>query len=595
MFKRFKEIKEHIKKTTLVPGSNPHIANRKANKVPGFARGKQYKNSPQNTGQYKLASVPKEVSSGQSGIWDSSKKDHSKYSKIHQAAYVHEDGVAGGGGAAGSAAGGMVAGVNQTSGSIYKDPNIPYATQKKKKEDMLRRKKPMMMETLLGFRGFLITEMAQKTTSKTESDDKGKLHELLLAKHLHPDQILPKHHRSESENEEHAGTPEQVHDRLRKKLGEKYYKEIEKNSKNSSHHAIEHLKNQGILGGNKKIVNVHWTSNRDQPNKPGDHEKTTGIKDVNSNDDLIFSIAPKDEKKVHGKNYQHYEEGHQAGINSKVHNKPMENPHKKGTPEYKAWDKGYGHGKQVQFHGISAKYGSNKPNLANPGISSLERISGANLKKHQKEHDERMEKLYGETNRSKRHEMYKADLAEIEGAKAKTAKGPKKNPHNPQKKPERYAAWEKGYKHGDLNSASAKKAAKRAAAAEESSLTMRRNMARSIENGLINKKDSELRDTVRNMVSPKTVHGSTIVHTVTNDDGSSHPEIHDQNEMANKHLSQFKNLRVEKGNGISAAIYGDHKTKVDKNGNPLRVRVASLGVKGVSGPHKGTAAAVKLG
>jgi hypothetical protein len=593
MFKRFKEIKEFVNKTTKVTGG-------RLSKNPGYERGKQTPYAHTTTGKGHYGS-PKPLgephNTEASGSWDSpKKKDHNMYSDIHKSAYVHEDGVAGGGGAAGSAAGGMVAGVNQTSGSIYKDFNIPYAaTQKKKKEDMLRRKRPMMMETLLGFRGFLITEMAQKTTSKTESDDKGKLHELLLAKHLHPDQILPKHHRSESENEEHAGTPEQVHDRLRKKLGENYYKEIERNSKNSAQHTIEHLKNQGILGGNKKIVNVHWTSNRDQPNKPGDHEKTTGIKDVNSNDDLILSIAPKDEKKVHGKNYQHYEEGHQAGINSKVHNKPMENPHKKGTPEYKAWDKGYGHGKQVQFHGISAKYGSNKPNLANPGIGSLEKISGANLKKHQKEHDERMEKLCGETNRSKRHEMYKADLAEIEGAKAKAAKGPKKNPHNPQKKPERYAAWEKGYKHGDLNSASAKKAAKRAAAAEESSLTMRRNMARSIENGLINKKDSELRDIVRNMVSPKTVHGSTIVHTVTNDDGSSHPEIHDQNEMANEHLSQFKNLRVERGNGISAAIYGDHKTKVDKNGNPLRVRVASLGVKGVSGPHKGTAAAVKLG
>jgi len=173
MFKKFKEIKEHIKKTTLVPGSNPHIANRKANKVPGFARGKQYKNSPQNTGQYKLASVPKEVSSGQSGIWDSPKKDHSKYSKIHQSAYVHEDGVAGGGGAAGSAAGGMVAGVNQTPGSQYNDPNIPYATQKKKKE-MLRRKKPMMMESFLSF----IQQLNETAMSSSFGEGRGLRHAL---------------------------------------------------------------------------------------------------------------------------------------------------------------------------------------------------------------------------------------------------------------------------------------------------------------------------------------------------------------------------------------------------------------------------------
>ena len=332
MFKKFKEIKEHIKKTTLVPGSNPHIANRKANKVPGFARGKQYKNSPQNTGQYKLASVPKEVSSGQSGIWDSPKKDHSKYSKIHQSAYVHEDGVAGGGGAAGSAAGGMVAGVNQTPGSQYNDPNIPYATQKKKKK-MLRRKRPIM-ETLMNFKSFLAE--AKAASAKNPADSRGKIHELLTAYHLN-NKNHAEDYRVEGKKPEHI-----LHQHASALFGKNYHKHPEflkmhEAAKQAAQHIREHLKKHH---GISEIGRVAWTSQK------SDHKKETGVDDPLNKADLIVTGKHKGD-------------------------------HRKG--------------KKVA---VSLKFGKlKKTNYSNPGVKTLENLSSTKLTHHTEEHKKLLNKL----------------------------------------------------------------------------------------------------------------------------------------------------------------------------------------------------------
>ena len=69
---------------------------------------------------------------------------------------------------------------------------------------------------MLNFKSFLKEEtllLEKAETADLEADDKGKMHELLLSKHLQPATTLPEHHRSFSDNEDHAGTPEQVHDR----------------------------------------------------------------------------------------------------------------------------------------------------------------------------------------------------------------------------------------------------------------------------------------------------------------------------------------------------------------------------------------------
>ena len=192
-----------------------------------------------------------------------------------------------------------------------------------------------------------ITEVAE--SSSVKSDDKGKMHELLLAKHLHPQSTLPDHHRSESENPLYSGTPQQVHDKLKAKMSPAAYAEIDRHAKQSA--------DEFKTSFPHKITGVHWTSNADTVNKAGDHEKTTGVKDINSNADLILT-------------------------------------HSKG------------------YHGISAKYGSGKVNYKNPGLSDLEQRSGAptgSIKAEMDAHNANMEKLGYTGAKKARHEIWKDD------------------------------------------------------------------------------------------------------------------------------------------------------------------------------------------
>jgi hypothetical protein len=192
-----------------------------------------------------------------------------------------------------------------------------------------------------------ITEVAE--SSSVKSDDKGKMHELLLAKHLHPETRLPEHHRAYSDNPNHSGTPQQVHDKLKAKMSPAAYDEIDRHAKQSAEEFKKSFPH--------KITNVHWTSNADTENTAGDHEKTTGVKDVNSNADLILT-------------------------------------HSKG------------------FHGISAKYGSGKVNYKNPGIADIESRSGAptgSIKAEMDAHNANMEKLGYTGSRKARHEQWKDD------------------------------------------------------------------------------------------------------------------------------------------------------------------------------------------
>jgi hypothetical protein len=191
-----------------------------------------------------------------------------------------------------------------------------------------------------------ITEVAE--TKSVKNDDKGKMFELLLAKHLHPKNTLPEHHRSQSKNPLHSGTAEQVHDKLKERMSPAAYDEINRHAK----HSAEEFKKSFP----HKITNVHWTSNADTANKAGDHEKTTGVKDLNANADLIMS-------------------------------------HKGG------------------FHGISAKYGAGKPNLKNPGLKDLEQHSGIHGKMLQlfDKHKSNMENMGYDGSLKARHTNWKAD------------------------------------------------------------------------------------------------------------------------------------------------------------------------------------------
>jgi len=211
---------------------------------------------------------------------------------------------------------------------------------------------------MLGFSTYLI-EMAAASSSES-NDDKGKLHELLLAKHLHPENRLPEHHRSESED--YGGTPEQVHKKLKDKMSPAAYTEIDNHARQTSEAIKKYIENHPEFKGHD-ISNIHWTSNRDTVNKPGDHEKTTGIRDPNSNGDLIVTL-------------RHPKTG------------------------------------AVKHVGVSAKYGTEvQPNYRNDGLATLEKKGGlkpGTLTNIQKAHDQDMADRLGYTGtKAERHAQYK--------------------------------------------------------------------------------------------------------------------------------------------------------------------------------------------
>lgn len=406
---------------------------------------------------------------------------------------------------------------------------------------------------MLNFKSFLKEEtllVEKALSSAVDSDDKGKLHEILLSKHLHPETRLPDHHRSESENEDHAGTPQQVHDRLKKKIGDAAYNEIDSHAKSTAKALHDHLVQQGHIKPGHKIGNVYWTSNADKPNKPGDHEKTTGIKDVNSNADLIVAI--------HDKN-----------------------------------------GKVVGHHGISAKYGTNKqPNYRNPGLDSLEKtanIPAGSLNSHLKVHASAMEKIGYNGSAEDRHAQYKADNLGIDKVRAEHARlsgllssGRKLsakeknthkhfemfiNAHDKHKKPDEFLQM----------------AAARAKSAEEGALIAKRAIAKKFAEGLAKHDDAKLREIVNQHVSAPTKIPHTVAHSHVQDDGSSKPVVKPADKIADEHLDNFENLHVVHNGGIAVNIKGTHK----KTGKIMNV--ATMTMKGSSGPHKGANGTFTLG
>lgn len=398
---------------------------------------------------------------------------------------------------------------------------------------------------MLNFTSFLKEQflVERALSSDVESDDKGKLHELLLAKHLHPNETLPMHHRSESENEEHAGTPQQVHDRLKKKIGDAAYNEIDSHAKQTAEELKKHLAEKGHIGNGVHIGDVHWTSNADKPGKPGDHEKTTGVKDVNSNADLIVTLHDKE-------------------------------------------------GKKVGYHGISAKYGVNEPNYRNPGLESMEKTANlerGSLKALTDNHHKHMEKLGYNGSADQRNIQYKIDKMGIDKARQEHAKHQgildqgktlsKKNATMHSQLSE-YIRVHDGMK-SDKQRAEFEQAAKaRAAGAEASSLVAKQAVAKHFAEGLAKKSDSELRDVIRDHVSAPTHIPHTVAHSKVKNDGSAESIVTPSHSIADEHIAKVNNLHVVH-QGTSAVIRGTH-AETGKT-----VRVATMTAKSSSGPHKG--------
>lgn len=388
--------------------------------------------------------------------------------------------------------------------------------------------------------------LSEEAKPKISNDDKGKLHELLLAKYLHPNQQLPDHHRSESAHLDHAGTPEQVHQRLANKVGGAAYNEIDRHAQQTAAEIKKQLAADGHIDDDNRITHTFWTSNRDTPDKAGDHEKTTGVKDLNSNADLILRITDK-----------------------------------KGN---------------IKHIGVSAKYGSQKPNYRNAGLDSMEKTAGlqkGTLTAHVDAHKKNMDDLGHHGSADERTAQTKVDEMGLDAAREVVAKHEKTLAAGGKldKKDKLMHQSAKAFVDGHDSLPKEKQraylthATGRAEVARKSSLETRNKMARDFEGGMKGKSSEELEKYVRDNVSPETYIPHYVAHSKTRPDGSAESEVKPMHKIASEHLSQFEpgSLHVADGNSISTVIKGrNKKTKKLQN-------VATSTMKNSSGVHKGVA------
>ena len=203
---------------------------------------------------------------------------------------------------------------------------------------------------MLNFLNFILLSEAKKkeASAKNPADSMGKLHELLVAKHLNGGSF-PEHHR-----DERGLKPIEAHDMHGAALfgsdsrGSFYnhpkYQKMVADAKKAADDIRSHLQEKH---GISKLSRIAWTSQK------SDHKLETGVDDPNSKADLIVTS---------------------------------------GHPEHKG-----------QKIGVSLKVGKTKtPNYANPGVATFEGWSGVGLQHHLQGHAQTLDK-HGNLN----HEQYK--------------------------------------------------------------------------------------------------------------------------------------------------------------------------------------------
>lgn len=323
---------------------------------------------------------------------------------------------------------------------------------------------------------------------KVANDDKGKLFEVLHARHMHPEKVFPTHYRDEISGK----SPEETHNAIKARITPAEYKTIDRHASSSAERMKQHLTEQGH--NPEHITHVAWTSNG-----ANDVAKFTGKDDPHNDSDVMYR-------------FKHPRTGKTTHV------------------------------------GVGLKYGSQKePNIRNPGLESLERMTGARtLISRFNKHKKKIASLgFRESSAEKNHEVWKKEKTSVRGK-----------------------------------------------AADASKLETTRGMARDIHKALSQKSSDELRDYVRGVVAARTAHPVYRMHARTshNEAGSSVTHhVDEPSKDIETHLSQFSELRMDKpGKGISVTIKGVNK----KTGKLVNVLTHS--VKGVSGPMKGIAATTKL-
>lgn len=373
------------------------------------------------------------------------------------------------------------------------------------------------------------------------NDDKGKLHELLVAKYLHPEERLPEHFRADPNhpNKKIKGkSPEEVHEDIKGRISPEHYDIIDRHSREQAEAIIQHSIKTGRIKSREDIQNVHWTSNADTIKKKGDHENLTGFKDVNSNADVILTTN---------------------------RNHPTD-----------------------RFIPVSLKIGGQpQPNLKNYGLESLENESGlkpGDLTDIKSDMERELFDAVGHrhgginTSASDRHEKFKVDRESYDRElKAHRAAG------------------------GTISTFSPLSEEARAAATAYSiSNKHRTRMVNKIVNSISQissdqNSDEFARNFIKRSAANETKIPHILSHAFTQSDGSNVAKTEEAEDFVKSHLSNYRDIHVrpveetsDEGGGTSFAFYGTHvKTgKVEP--------VARQVLKNSSGPYKGVVGSFKL-
>ena len=132
---------------------------------------------------------------------------------------------------------------------------------------------------MYSFKTFLTEEEMILILEAVSANTKGVLHELLTGYHLNNGKHMEKHPNAEGDS------PKEAHDKLQKTISPEEYDTINRRAKAAAADIKKTVKG--------KISNVHWTS------KPGDIERSTGIKSSQKEDASDIVITAKHNNKPH--------------------------------------------------------------------------------------------------------------------------------------------------------------------------------------------------------------------------------------------------------------------------------------------------------
>ena len=213
------------------------------------------------------------------------------------------------------------------------------------------------------------------------SNFKGILHENLVGNHLHPNQKM-EHYR----NEKSQKSPSDIIGEAKKSPED--FDAADKRAKGAADAIRAHLKTKHEIHDHH-FNQVFWTSNKSDHKKLSHHVLNEVEKDKNA----TFRDGSGNE--INRKNIGDHEEDENNNADIMIHS--VRHYDKNGKPihkdEYKPEE---GHTAVHTLHGVSLKVGSAKPNLANPGIDTLDKLTKSpegNSQKFLNAHKKKMEEL----------------------------------------------------------------------------------------------------------------------------------------------------------------------------------------------------------